>query len=163
MQEGPSALLCCDTCSALGERIAFTCGTIVGQTIAFLGYVWSRSIASLCRQNRRIEKRFDGCIESETSNREHNVLHFCFSFLVFFVRKFVGQVSDEAIRVETMFFLGSVLYGHEAKIAEETDFKSEGEGEEVVKVRVFMHGMTALFLERNFRVFHANLGNHDGQ
>ena len=50
-----------------------------------------------------------------------------------FVRKFVGQVSDEAIRVETMFFLGSVLYGHEAMIAEDTDFKCEGEGEEVVK------------------------------
>ena len=62
-----------------------------------------------------------------------------------------------------MFFLVSVLYGHEAMIAEETDFKCEGEGEEVINIRVSMHAMTAIFLQRNFRVFHANLGNHDGQ
>ena len=62
-----------------------------------------------------------------------------------------------------MFFLVSVLYRHEAMIAEENDFRSAGEGEEVVKVRVSMQGVTALFLERKFRVFHANLRNHDGQ
>ena len=48
-------------------------------------------------------------------------------------------------------------------IAEEIDLKCDGEGEEVVKVRLSMHGMTAIFLQRNFGVFHANLGNHDGQ
>ena len=32
-----------------------------------------------------------------------------------------------------MFFLFFLFYGHEAMIAEDTDFKCEGEGEEVVK------------------------------
>ena len=32
-----------------------------------------------------------------------------------------------------MFFLVIFFYGHEAMIAEDTDFKCEGEGEEVVK------------------------------
>ena len=54
-----------------------------------------------------------------------------------------------------MFFLVIFFYGHEAMIAEDTDFKCEGEGEEVVKKkRVSMHAMTATFWQRNFQVFH---------
>ena len=74
----------------------------------------------------------------------------------------MAQVSDGAIRVQATFYLGSAHDGHEAMVAEEDDFEVAGEAEEAVEVRVSMQGLTVLLLERKFRVFHANLRNHDG-
>ena len=59
-------------------------------------------------------------------------------------------------------YLGSAHDGHAAMIAEKDVFKVASKAEEVVEVRVSMQYLAVLFLERKFRVFEANLGDHDG-
>ena len=51
------------------------------------------------------------------------MFYFVFVISWIFVRKYVAQVSDAAIRVEATFFLANGHYGPEAMMAEENDFK----------------------------------------